>query len=533
MIKQEYVKINIDNKSEVYRYSKLGYSPNLGGEIEVSIKHLPKSNPTKILVQCDFCGKDKFVSYKQYNLSTNNGNDIYCCSQKCSRIKNRRTLNEKYGVDNISKLNEIKEKKKQTCLLKHGVYYPQQSDKIREKSNITKFERYGDKNWNNKEKAKNTCLEKYGVEFPQSLGEIKRKQQLTYFNNNYLSIIDNYRYFNIIDYNIDKNMEMICDLNSGHTFKIRYKLFWNRLNNKSTVCTVCNPISKNISGAEIKLLNYIKSIYKSEIITSDKNIISPNELDIYLPDLKLGFEYNGLYWHSDLYKPKNYHLEKTEMCEKRGITLIHIWEDDWLYKSDIVKSMIRNKLGLSNKIMARKCIIKEVNSKDARIFLDKNHLQGHIKSSIRIGLYYNDQLVSLMTFGKTRVPLNSKQTEGEYELYRFCNIQNSLIVGGMSKLLNYFIKKYNPKKIITFVDRSHSIGTSYKNVGFKFLYNTSPGYYWIVDGIRSYRYNWRKDKLVKMGYDKTKSENQIMKELGYNKIYNAGNIKLEYNITEP
>ena len=272
---------------------------------------------------------------------------------------------------------------------------------------------------------------------------------------------------------------------------------------------------------ELELLNFIKENYNGEILSNKKNIID-KELDIYLPDLNLAFEFNGLYWHSEIYKDKLYHYNKTKECEKLGIQLIHIWEDDWLYKNKIVKSMIINKLSRSISIFARKCSIKEVDNISVKSFLNENHIQGFVGSKVKIGLYYNDELVSLMTFGSLRKSLGVSGRENVWELLRFCNKIGTSVVGGSSKLLKFFINNFKPIEIISYSDNSRSNGNMYEKLGFKFIHNSDPNYYYIVDGIRKHRFDFRKDKLVRNGGDPNKTEIQIMSELGYNRIFDCG-----------
>ena len=152
--------------------------------------------------------------------------------------------------------------------------------------------------------------------------------------------------------------------------------------------------------------------------------------------------------------------------------------------------------------MARKCQIREVSYNHSRDFLDNNHLQGDCKSSVRLGLYLEDNLVCLMTFSKLRLPIQrSKEKRNNskvYELTRFCNKINTNVVGGASKLLNYFIKTYSPQSIETYSDNLISDGHIYQNLGFEYVHDSDPGYWYLVDGVRSHRYNWRKQKLKKL-----------------------------------
>ena len=188
--------------------------------------------------------------------------------------------------------------------------------------------------------------------------------------------------------------------------------------------------------------------------------------------------------------------------------------------------MISNKLKINNKIFARKCLLKEIDSITTNNFLNDNHIQGAINSSIRIGLFYNDDLVSVMTFGKLRNVLGNKiRKDGEYEMIRFCNKLNTNVIGGASKLYKYFKKKYSPLKIITFANKRYSNGNLYKILGFKLDCSTKPNYWYIIGKHRKHRFLFRKDILVKEGYDKNKTEHQIMIERNIPRIYDCGNIK--------
>ncbi len=284
----------------------------------------------------------------------------------------------------------------------------------------------------------------------------------------------------------------------------------------------CNKCTTSVSGIETEINDFIlsKSI---KTITSSMSIIKPNQLDIYIPSHKIAIEFDGLYWHSELHKDKNYHLNKTELCEAKDIQLIHIFEDEWIYKKDIVKSRLNNILGLTeNKIYARKCIIKEVSSKNSKLFMDENHIQGYTNSSVKLGLYYNDELISLMLFSKPRLGVGVKH-DG-YELTRFCNKLNTNVIGGASKLLKYFINNYKPKQIISYADRRWSQGGLYERLGFNQISINKPNYSYIIGKTRKHRFGFRKDILIKEGYDSNKTEHEIMLERRIYRIYDCGTI---------
>jgi hypothetical protein len=280
---------------------------------------------------------------------------------------------------------------------------------------------------------------------------------------------------------------------------------------------------------EKEILNFIKENYDGTILENDRIIIKPNEIDILIPKLNIGFELNGVYWHSEKFKNKYYHLNKLDKSNTIGLDLITIWEDDWNLKREICESFILNKLGKSKKIWARKCNIKLISYMDSKYFLDNNHLQGDCKSSIRVALFYNENIVSLMTFSKLRLPVGGKSKDGVWELNRFCNKAGFLVVGGASKLLKYFIDNWVPKEIQTYSDNMISNGDLYQKLGFRYLHTSKPGYWYSINGIRYHRFNFRKDKLVKAGADTSKFEHEIMEEMGYFRVWSAGNKKWIWN----
>jgi hypothetical protein len=504
-------------------------------------------------------------------------------SFQSSEVKNKikSTLMSKYGVDNYTKTDEykekvnstnlekygvewslqsdsVKEKSKETNLDKYGHEYPSQSDVVKDKIRSTNIERYGFhsplmsddikeksrktliKNYGVtnplksdiiKKRVRETNLEKYGVEYPIQSDKIKQNRidsniSIWGHENNTMSEEHHMKNTkigsdeNYLEYIGDKISLFKC--NMGHNFKIHTDNYFSRMYQKLPLCTVCYPINDKISIREKELYEFISSIYDGEIIQSHRDVL---EIDVYLPELKIGFEYNGLYWHSSDKKDKNYHLSKTQHFLDRGIRIIHIWEDDWIYKTDIQKSMISNIVNKTpERIFARKCeVISITDNKSIRNFLDENHIQGYTKTiKLAISLMYNGEIYSIMTFDKSEG--RKKMTEYGWNLSRFCNKLNTQVVGGASKLLSFFIKEYNPNRIISYADASWSSGNLYNEIGFKEVNRTNPDYKYIIDGTRRHKSSFRKSSLK---IDVKISEREFMESNGYHRIYDCGKIKFE------
>lgn len=291
----------------------------------------------------------------------------------------------------------------------------------------------------------------------------------------------------------------------------------------------CPTCGNKISKAELEIVSFIEGL-GIKVITRNRTILEGKEIDILLPDLNLGIEFNGLIWHSEKFLKDNmYHLNKTNLAKEKGIDLIHIFEDEWNDKKEIVKSILTNKLNNSKKIFARKCEITKKTNSEIREFFSKNHLKGMANADVNLCLEIEGEIVACMSFVKPRLNLGFKtKEEGVYELLRYANKLNSSVIGGASRLLKYFEKEYSPVKIITYADRRYSTGDLYKRIGFTFLGETKPGYFYTRNGqFRENRFKFRKSELIKMGYDSTLTEKEIMTSMGYYRIYDCGNFKFE------
>jgi hypothetical protein len=280
------------------------------------------------------------------------------------------------------------------------------------------------------------------------------------------------------------------------------------------------------SNAENEIYEFLISIYDGKI---EKNYrkFKNKEIDIYLPDLNIGIEFNGLYWHSEKYLSKTYHKDKQEFFNELGIKLITVWEDQWNFKRSIVQSILRSSIQKNSlKLDARKCTILPVSSKDKELFLDSNHIQGNCASRISLGLNHENELVSIMTFGRTRLILGSKNSsKSSYELLRFCSKLDHTVRGAASKLFTHFINEFHPDSVLSYSNLDVNDGHVYEVLGFTCLGVTEPTYWWSDNVHRYHRSAFMKHKLVKDGADPAKTETEIMHDKNYSRIWGCGNKK--------
>lgn len=286
----------------------------------------------------------------------------------------------------------------------------------------------------------------------------------------------------------------------------------------------------NKSKQEIEIQEFVANCIGAEnCVFNTRQVLPTNkELDVYIPSMNIAIEYDGLFWHCEVKKDNKYHLDKTNECASIGINLIHIFEDEWIYKKEIVKSMLLNKFGLtSERIYARSCIVKEVSSEESGKFLDKNHIQGKCGGRYRIGLFYKDELVSIMVFGTSRHFVGNK--EKKWELIRFANKCNTTVVGGASKLFKYFLDIVNPESVVSYSDKRFSQGNLYYKLGFVKYNESRPNYYYILGDKRLYRFNFRKEILIKKyGCDPKTSERDFCRSQKWYRIYDCGCLCFEW-----
>ena len=304
--------------------------------------------------------------------------------------------------------------------------------------------------------------------------------------------------------------------------------FWTTPNMLLRGCG-CPSCSHKNSKAEKEISQYIKNNTDLAVETNVRGILSNNkELDIYIPEKKLAIEYNGMRWHSEMFNTdRNYHLNKLEECNKLGIKLMQIFETEYILNKAIVLDKIMHNLGtsqMSEKIFARKCVVRKIDANVAKEFLENNHIQGFVRSSVYLGSFYNEQIIGVMTF--KRVTNNSDK----WELSRFATDVTKICCGVAGKLFSYFVKNYNPSEVKSFADRRWTLDKDdnlYTKLGFNLEEILKPDYrYTKTQSDYLHKFGFRKQKLhKKYGFPLTMTEAQMTGQLGYYKIWDCGLLK--------
>jgi hypothetical protein len=452
--------------------------------------------------------------------------------------------NRKKGVE-VKKSNALKRKQKRDQELLLNPPLPS-----KEKYYKTMTERYGgptmkfflEKNPRTKEqirrttkKARETWLEKYGTINPQSLPEVRDKTKQTnkekYGYNCYLNtpeqkkeraLQDNIKTYNnfsrFADYCTpmftleewlqDTKKEFSWKLKAtGETYSARY---WGYA-----------PIGKFVHSSLEKHIHNILTSWNYKFIKSDRQIISPKELDVFIPSQSLAIECNGEYFHSDKKLGRTYHDKKRKECEEKNVRLLQFFGNEIETKHKAVKSVIKNTLKANDyKIFARETTIVVVEPPYARKFYEKYHVHGFCGASVHYGLLLRGKIVQMMSVGSMRFETKLN----DVEIIRSATAYNFNVVGGVSKLVSAIKKDFPKHEIHTYVDLSCFTGKGYESANFEYV-NTTPPSYFYFKGYRYpiySRYQTQKHKLKKLlgnKFDQTKTEEENMKSVGYFKVY--------------
>lgn len=290
---------------------------------------------------------------------------------------------------------------------------------------------------------------------------------------------------------------------------------------RGCLCPKCFPFTT--SKNEIEIVEFIKSL-NLDVIQNDRHLISPLEVDIHIPSKSFAIEYNSLYWHSELnISDKRYHKQKTLNCHLKNVQLMHIFSDEWENKKDLIKSMIKNRLKISQmRIGARQCLVNEIDIDISKEFFEKNHIAGSSRALARFGLIYKDEVCACLS---VRKPSTKGKSETELEIARFASKRDCMVMGGFSKLIKFvksWAKQNGFTKISTYADLRFGEGKVYEKNGFVFIKDTGLDY-WYTDGV--VRYSRQKFKA-----QKGKSEADVAQEAGVYKIWGCGSNLYEMEI---
>lgn len=269
---------------------------------------------------------------------------------------------------------------------------------------------------------------------------------------------------------------------------------------------------------------------------NNRTVIAPLEIDFWFPEQRIGVEINDVASHnsdtpflqSGIVKASNYHQEKVRKAIDMSIRLIHLYEWE-LYDEKIMNYIKKILIGSKEKIYARQTLVKEISPQEANTFIEEYHLQGKCAGNlINLGLFYKNNLVSVMTFGKPRHSSNY-----DWELLRYCS--STEVIGGASKLFKHFLNQI-PKgsTIISFQNLDKFSGNLYEQLGFEFDGYTTPSYEWVKRNNIFERYSWflitKKgvDNILGTHYGKGENNVELMRKEGFVRVYNSGNRRYIY-----
>lgn len=467
------------------------------------------------------------------------GYTSYSSSNECKQ-KVKQTVLDRYGVTNVFKSEEVIKKSRQTNLKKYGVEYPQTLESVKhkqietdkknhngvthhktkefmEKSRKTKLKKYGDEYYSNREKAKETNLKKYGVENPSYCEEVKRKISI---KNKELAESSNAvrEKTNLERYGVESPAQQHMP-KASLTILRNKELLESYIKENNILNCVELSISLGITNSSASryvykynlqdLFNYTGSLQEKEIRiyvnkyfeteNNTRKYLNGQEIDILIPDLKVGIEFNGDFWHNEYGRNKLYHQNKSLLAKDNGITLYHIFEYEWHNKKELIINHLNNILHINNKVIdASDCNLCDVNSVEGEMFLKENCLLHYNTINSYVGLYFNDELIGVAAINRHNNKLKIIDCCMKFGYY-IDNYEN--------RLLNYLHNIYDPNVIVLKRDIAHYGCGDYSGIGLR------------LDSISTPNCIWCKDYDV---IASTKLTIKEMHKLGYYRIYDCG-----------
>lgn len=431
---------------------------------------------------CTVCGKS--CKFKQFSYGYHN-----YCSCSCRAVHKKSNLNG---------------------LTTHAI----------EKRNQWRANRTADDIAKQVEKRRNTNLERYGSTGKKLSAEYLAQKEIGKVGQEVYNKLSNFEWLSE-EYKIKTISRIAKDLGVTYSYVAKYiKKF--KLTTAKT---------QKFSKQEQELVDFIKSLGVTNIEQHNKTLLAPKEIDIYLPDLGLAFEFCGCYWHSDSNKlvaagrkDKHYHQNKFVELKQKNIKLITIFDIDWSNHRSILESRIRNLCKRStHTVYGRNCSVVPMTKKQSRDFFNENHSQGNSGFSVCYGLEYQGKIISAMSFRKPRFT-----DKYQWEIIRFASVLNTNVVGAASKLFKRFVSDHSPTSVISYSDNCWGFGEVYQALDFEMIEITQPSYYYVnlKDMTKKYhRSTFMKHKVVKMGGDPSLTEFENMKNMGYFRIWDCGTTK--------
>lgn len=446
--------------------------------------------------KCSNCGKPLIIrNFKLGFVST-------WCSSKCRDSDPLFKEKMRVALSSYDKEQSM-EKRKKTNIEKYGVAFHSQRDEVKD---IIK-RAISSKREQIRETTKRKWIENFGTETPQNM-----------------------------------HLSEECKLVLSSKEELE-KLYSSGLSSDSIATKIgCSPtlvllklhkfgidLRENKSGLEIQFEEFLKSL--GVPYQTNKRILDGKEIDFLVENV--GIELHGIFWHSsnplcNKTHPKeiNYHLDKFKKSKELGIKLIQIFEDEWTNRREACESLLLSSLKLNKRIFARLTEVRIISPKEAKMFCEKYHLSGGVYSKVNLGLFYENELISVMTFSKSRF----EKDKTTWEIIRYCTKKGITVVGGASKLFKMFLKEASPRNVISYSDNRVGSGDVYNSLGFTKTKDVSPGYNWVVGGKRMNRALFQKSKLKDFdNFDLNKTEKEIMFEKGNRILYDAGHSKWIYH----
>lgn len=510
---QKILKMHSDGKTNIEISKKMGFS-NTAIRLFLKKNNLQSNKPKRDRSRpCQVCG----VIFTPKNDDGIKKNKYLNCSKKCSKISRKNKRRSKYSKKQIEDVKKLK-----INLFTNKEIEEITKVNINTIKSIIKDEGLELTATQRQKNAYNSKIRK-NPEAMENMREVRMTCPTNEFNNNIEKIKNQ-----LERKDNNKSIPYLCKKYGVHDSSVRRSLHLRGMS---------HLIGNQCSGPEIEIVDFIlENKPDLEVVQSERSILKGKEIDIYIPSLRLGIEFCGLYWHNELSpqpREKTYHYNKMKECEKQGIRLITVFEDEWLERQNQVKNYLKSVIGINKKrIYARKCTVKETEKEQAKDFLENNHIQGKTIFKKAFGLYFNNKLVGLITS-------NSHHRQGHSDknvLNRLVFADGVQVVGGASKLLKYLIKyskNAGYKTLISWSDNRWSQGNVYKKIGFKKTEELGPDYSYYVGGNkRQSKQSNKKKLLLNKGAkgDMTMTERDLALTLGFHRIWDCGKLRWEIRL---